>query len=517
MTLRPRFDPYRAAMVPSVIPLAKAAEPEMPPVVYTLLGVPYAVVPDRRYGFLFKAARRKPAPGQMSFFDAPKPKAPKAPGTGGRKKMQEGATRMKNGQQQVLKNSRWRNVEPKGKATPKPGLSILSDDTGTTLKPKARKGKEWQTSPPAKAPAAVGGAAMGATSLRPKAKVTLPKPLTLGDEDIFEDDAPATPVAAEVVADDEPTTLRPKIRSRAERQKDIDDLKGTMQDAARSAIRGAAEVADFYENTVATVADGMGVGDNIGELGGNRAMAEAMLAERDPLQAEPTTLRPKRRTRAERQKDIDEIKQNLYDAGVSTLEAAQAHEEMLTSALGALADTYDIDLGDDAGLGGTNAPQLEPTLGDMLAEQKAGAGDGPVIEFADQAKELVKNFPAKTKAEKAFKNQLNAAIKAATKDSSEGSIKSATQALDKAHDKWNAVKAERWGDPALEADSNAAYDAIDALRAWLRGPHSEQSSQIRNAKRAHSVSRIDSEIAQGKRARTGNNSEWRELKQHGMA
>jgi hypothetical protein len=189
MTLSPRFDPYRADMVPSVIPLAKAAEPDMPPVVYTLLGVPYTVVPDRRHGFLFKAARRKPAPGQLGLFGDSKPKTPKAPGTGGRKKMQEGATRMKNGRQQVLKNSRWRNTEPKGKATPKPGLSILSDDTGTTLKPKARKGKSWQPSPPAKAPAAVGGEAMGATTLRPKAKPTLPMPSVLGDEDIFENDA----------------------------------------------------------------------------------------------------------------------------------------------------------------------------------------------------------------------------------------------------------------------------------------------------------------------------------------
>ena len=612
MTLRPRFDPYRAAMVPSVIPLAKAAEPaEMPPVVYTLLGVPYTVVPDRRYGFLFKAARRKPAPGQMSFFDAPK--APKAPGTGGRKKMQEGATRMKNGQQQVLKNSRWRNVEPKGKATPKPGLSIIPDGTPSKVKPKTRKGKEWQSSSPAKAPAAVGGEAMGTTTLRPKAKPPLPMPSVLGDEDIFEDNAPATsstlkpkgeskkstspqyklgpsettpylvdvsgitstvprsafdadqveslaqsilesggllspivlkqtgpesfevlagdleyhaaarakeldprkgemvnayvvppqnqaaaveqvnrakptvrpkkgdstspqyklgpsetkhylvdvsgitstvprsafgadqveslaqsilesggllspivlkqtgpesfevlagdleyhaaarakeldprkgemvnayvvppqhqaaavaqvtpatPVAAEVVADDEPTTLRPKVRSRAERSQSFDRVKKTMQEAARGAIRAGAEVADFYEGTVAAVADGLGVGEDVGEVGGNRAKTEAMLAERDPLQVEPTTLRPKR-TRAERKQDFDQIKQNLYGAGVSTVRAAQSVQQMGDTAAGAVADAYGLDLDDNAGLGDTNAPQLEPTLGDMLSEQKA--------------------------------------------------------------------------------------------------------------------------------------------------
>jgi len=189
---------------------------------------------------------------------------------------------------------------------------------------------------------------------------------------------PATPVAAEVVADDEPTTLRPKVRSRAERSQSFDRVKKTMQEAARGAIRAGAEVADFYEGTVAAVADGLGVGEDVGEVGGNRAKTEAMLAERDPLQAEPTTLRPKR-TRAERKQDFDQIKQNLYDAGVSTVRAAQSVQQMGDTAAGAVADAYGLDLDDDAGLGGTNTPQLEPTLGDMLSEQKAIAGESPTI------------------------------------------------------------------------------------------------------------------------------------------
>lgn len=109
---------------------------------YILGGVAYEAVPCRVHGVVLrKAARRKPSPGQMSFFDAPQAptKSPKAPGTGGRKKMQEGATRMKNGRQQVLKNSRWRNVEPKGKATPRPGLAVVQDEPAT--KPKTPKAK----------------------------------------------------------------------------------------------------------------------------------------------------------------------------------------------------------------------------------------------------------------------------------------------------------------------------------------------------------------------------------------
>ena len=57
--------------------------------------------------------------------------------------MQEGATRMKNGRQEVLKNSRWRPVEPKGKATPRPGLAVVQDEPAT--KPKTPKAQDQKT------------------------------------------------------------------------------------------------------------------------------------------------------------------------------------------------------------------------------------------------------------------------------------------------------------------------------------------------------------------------------------
>lgn len=123
-----------------------------------------------------------------------------------RQRMQEGATRMKNGRQEVLKNSRWRPAgsgnsgqgttptakpatkparKPRAKAAPQQ-LSLIPDGTPSRVKPKARKGKQWGAAQQPQAPAAVGGAAMGASTLRPKKKAPLPQPTPVGNDDIFE-------------------------------------------------------------------------------------------------------------------------------------------------------------------------------------------------------------------------------------------------------------------------------------------------------------------------------------------
>lgn len=47
------------------------------------------------------------------------------------------------------------------------------------------------------------------------------------------------------------------------------------------------------------------------------------------------------RRRSERQQDFESIKQNLFAAGVSTVKAAKAQEEMFTTTLEALTDAYE--------------------------------------------------------------------------------------------------------------------------------------------------------------------------------
>lgn len=47
------------------------------------------------------------------------------------------------------------------------------------------------------------------------------------------------------------------------------------------------------------------------------------------------------RRRAERDQDFEQVKQNLFEAGVSVVKAAQAHEEMFHTSLEALAEAYE--------------------------------------------------------------------------------------------------------------------------------------------------------------------------------
>ncbi len=47
------------------------------------------------------------------------------------------------------------------------------------------------------------------------------------------------------------------------------------------------------------------------------------------------------RRRAEQDQDFEQMKQNLFEAGVSVVKAAQAHEEMFHTSLEALAEAYE--------------------------------------------------------------------------------------------------------------------------------------------------------------------------------
>jgi hypothetical protein len=57
------------------------------------------------------------------------------------------------------------------------------------------------------------------------------------------------------------------------------------------------------------------------------------------------------RRRAEQDQDFEQVKQNLFEAGVSVVKAAQAHEEMFHTSLEALAEAYE----------GQSLPMLEAT------------------------------------------------------------------------------------------------------------------------------------------------------------
>lgn len=82
--------------------------------------------------------------------------------------------------------------------------------------------------------------------------------------------------------------------------------------------------------------------------------------------------------RAEREQAFESIKDNLYAAGVSTVKAAKAHEEMFTTSLEALAEAYET----------MATPQLAAGAGEATDGTAGDRADlSPLITRLQQAKD----------------------------------------------------------------------------------------------------------------------------------
>ncbi|WP_017297237.1 hypothetical protein [Nodosilinea nodulosa] len=75
--------------------------------------------------------------------------------------------------------------------------------------------------------------------------------------------------------------------------------------------------------------------------------------------------------RSERQQEFEAIKQNLFTAGVATVKAAQAQENMFTTTLEALADAYE-GMGPSQLEAGETQPEIDlaPIVEALLAQQQ---------------------------------------------------------------------------------------------------------------------------------------------------
>jgi hypothetical protein len=82
------------------------------------------------------------------------------------------------------------------------------------------------------------------------------------------------------------------------------------------------------------------------------------------------------RRRRERQKEFDDLKQTLYDAGVSTVKAAKAQEEMFTTTLEALADAYEAQSIPQLEANTASEPDLQPILDSLWAERQRALTQG---------------------------------------------------------------------------------------------------------------------------------------------
>ncbi|MGF1571028.1 MAG: hypothetical protein ACFCVD_23625 [Nodosilinea sp.] len=95
------------------------------------------------------------------------------------------------------------------------------------------------------------------------------------------------------------------------------------------------------------------------------------------------------RRRADRQQDFDSIKTNLYAAGVSTVKAAKAQEEMFATTLEALAEAYETSGMNQLGAGAdVPATDLRPILERLLAEKQAALEQGNYEAYVDAETKL---------------------------------------------------------------------------------------------------------------------------------
>jgi len=79
------------------------------------------------------------------------------------------------------------------------------------------------------------------------------------------------------------------------------------------------------------------------------------------------------RRRAEQDKDFEQIKQNLFDAGVSVLKAAQAQEDMFHTSLEALTEAYEGNMAEAPLLGAGETTAQTDSIAEKLLEQRQQA------------------------------------------------------------------------------------------------------------------------------------------------
>ncbi|GEM_PF-6066164 len=79
------------------------------------------------------------------------------------------------------------------------------------------------------------------------------------------------------------------------------------------------------------------------------------------------------RRRAEQDRDFEQIKQNLFEAGVSVLKAAEAQENMLHTSLEALTEAYEGNMAAAPLLGADEATAETDPIAAMLLKQRQQA------------------------------------------------------------------------------------------------------------------------------------------------
>jgi ribosomal protein L7/L12 len=160
------------------------------------------------------------------------------------------------------------------------------------------------------------------------------------------------------------------------------------------------------------------------------------------------------RSRAERNRDFEAVKSNLFEAGVSVVKAAKAHEEMFNTSLEAIADAMELDIGETPLLGqvvdGSEANLIYEAL--LLERQAAETkGDFDAYVSAEEKLQQLEEFEARRLERQA--RMLEAQVR----------IQAAQKLLDREEPPQKPEPRQIWTESTLKAKYNTLKKVRDAL------------------------------------------------------
>ncbi len=161
------------------------------------------------------------------------------------------------------------------------------------------------------------------------------------------------------------------------------------------------------------------------------------------------------RRRADRQQDFESIKQNLFAAGVSTVKAAKAQEEMFSTTLEALAEAYE----------GMGVNQLE------AGEKEPVANLTPIVEaLLTQRQQALENQDYDTYVEAEEKLQRLDELAVTRLERQVRLLKAQKQLVDLAGKTHPSAEGEAWTESKLKKEYRTVADVREAFgisaRTW---------------------------------------------------
>lgn len=95
------------------------------------------------------------------------------------------------------------------------------------------------------------------------------------------------------------------------------------------------------------------------------------------------------RTRAERNRGFESVKQNLFDAGVAVVNAAEAQEHLFDASIKALAEAIGVETEDSTGIGSSaDNPSTNSIVEKLIAQRQEAEAVGDFDSYIDAEQKL---------------------------------------------------------------------------------------------------------------------------------